>query len=206
MLPRISLPTYASFLLTNGPSKVTKVLEARRSQHGPDTYAAGDHYIHLRAPLREAFLSGGDPQPLQDVLAELRDPKKIRSHRAVVEGLTKFFNANDFEACAIQRRDWTHGELTVSVNPTARLFIQDSWQVAYIHLKADDLDACIAAPVLELIGLTHGHLGSPMIVEARTGKVHRPSRSARTRRGLQALLEGEAEAFVRMWHGIEEVA
>jgi len=205
-MPRITLPIFAGYLVTNGPSKVTKVLEARRAQDGPDTYAAGDHYIHLRAPMREAFLAGGDPQPLRDVLTALRDPKKIRSHQAVVEGLTRFFNATEFEARPIQKQDWTHGELTVSVNPTARLLIGDLWHVAYVHLKADDLDARIAAPVLELIGLTHGTLGTPMIVEARTGKVHRPSRSARTRRGLQALLEGEAEALVRMWHGIEEVA
>lgn len=205
-MPRITLPTFAGYLVTNGPSKVTKVLEARRAHDGPDTYASGDHYIHLRAPLREALLAGGDPRPLQDVLLSLRDPKKVRSHRAVVDGLTKFFNSTAFEGRAIQRQDWTHAELIVSVNPTARLFIGDSWHVAYVHLKADDLDARIAAPVLELIGLTHGHLGTPMIVEARTGKVHRPSRSARTRRGLQALLEGEAEALVRMWHGIEEVA
>ena len=205
-MPRISLPTFAGYLVTNGPSKVTKVLEARRAQDGPDTYAAGDHYIHLRAPLREAFLAGGDPQPLHDMMATLRDPKKIRSHQAVVDGLTKFFGSTQFEARAIQKQEWTHGELTVTVNPTARLLIGDAWHVAYVHLKADDLDARIAAPVLELIGLTHGHLGTPMIIEARSGKAHHPSRSAKTRRGLQALLEGEAEAFVRMWHRIEEVA
>jgi hypothetical protein len=205
-MPRISLPTFAGYLVTNGPSKVTKVLEARRAQEGPDTYAAGDHYIHLRAPLREAFLAGGDPRPLLDVLPTLRDPKKIRSHQAVVDGLIRFFDSTDFQALQVQKQDWVHGGLTVSVNPTARIRIGEGWHVVYVHLKADELDTRIAAPVLELIGLTHGYLGTPMIVEARTGKVHRPSRSARTRRGLKALLEGEAEAFVRMWHGVEEVA
>lgn len=205
-MPRISLPTFAGFLVTSGPSKVTQVLKARRAQEGPDPYAAVDHYIHLRAPLREAFLAGGDPRPMQDVIPTLRDPKKIRSHTAVVGGLTEFFDSNQIDAMQVQKRVWAHGGLTVSVNPTARIRIADEWHVAYVHLRADDLDARIAAPVLELLGLTHGHIGAPMVVEARTAKVHRPSRSARTRRGLQVLLEGEAEAFVRMWHGIEDVA
>jgi hypothetical protein len=205
-MPRITLPQFAGYLVTSGPSKVTKVLEARRAQEGPGTYAAGDHYIHLRTPLREAFLAGGDSQPLADVLPTLTDPKKVRSHRAVVAGLTRFFDSTDFEGRHLPRRDWVHGNLTVSVTPTARLLIGDEWHVVYVHLKADRLDARIASPVLELVGLSHGDLGAPMVVEARTGKVHHPSRSARTRRGLRSLLEGEAEAFVRIWQGAEEVA
>jgi hypothetical protein len=205
-MPRISLPTFAGYLVTNGPSKVTKVLEARRAQEGPDTYSQGDHYVHLRAPLREGFLAGGDPQPLLDVLPTLRDPKKIRSHEAVVDGLSRYFRSTDFEARSVGKRMWTHGDLSVSVNPTACLTIGGSPHVAYVHLKGDKLDARIAAPVLELIRLTHGDLGTPIIVEARTGKVHRPSRSARTRRGLSALLAAEADSFVTLWRGVAEVA
>jgi hypothetical protein len=205
-VPQLTLSQFAGYLVTSGPSKVTKVLEARRADDGPATYAQGDHYVHLRGPLREAFLGGGDPQPLLDMMASLPDPKKINSHQAVVDGLVKFFGTIDFEASAIDKRPWSHGELTVMVNPTFRLLVDGTWHVAYVHLKADNLDARIAAPVLELIRLTHGGDGSPMIVEARTGKVHQPSRSARTRRGLTALLEAEADAFVTLWHGTAEVA
>jgi hypothetical protein len=166
-MPRISLPIFAGYLVTSGAPKVTKVLEARRSQESSEPYVKGDHYVHLRGPLRDA---------------------------------TKF------EAQAIGKRAWTHGGLQVSVNPTARIKIGEAWHVAYVHLKADDLNARVAAPVLELIKLSHGDLGSPLIVGTRTGKVHRPSRSTTTRRGMTALLEAEAEAFVRLWHGVAEVA
>jgi len=204
-MPRITLPQFAGYLVTHGPPKVTKVLEARRADEA-ETYSASDFYIHLRSPLREALLAGGDPQPLTDVLTTLQDSRKIRNYREIVAGLTLFFASTNFEARPVAKRDWVHGDLTVSVTPTARLLIDGEWHVVYVHLKQDDLDARIAAPVLELIEMTHGSLGAPMMIDARSGRVFRPSSSPRTRRGLRALIQGEAEAFVRIWRDAQEVA
>lgn len=205
-MPCITLPTYASFLVASGPSRITKVLQARRAQDGPTGYAAGDHYIHLRAPLRDALLAGGDPQPLLDVLEGLHDARKVSNYRAIVDGLIEVFRTTDFEGRSIEKRSWTHGDLTVTVNPTARLYIDGRWHVAYVHLNQDPLDARSIQPVLELMRMTHGDLGEPLIIDSRRARLYHPSRSARVRRGLAALLEAEAESFLSLWYGMEGVA
>jgi hypothetical protein len=205
-MPRITLPTYASFLVASGPTRITKVLQARRAQEGPASYPAGDHYIHLRAPLRDALLAGGDPRPLLDVLDDLHDARKALNYQAIVDGLIKVFRTTDFEGRSIDKRSWIHRDLTVTVNPTARLYIGGRWHVVYVHLNQEPLDARSIQPVLELIRITHGDLGEPLIIDARRAKLHRPSPSARTRRGLAALLDAEAESFLSLWHGVAGVA
>lgn len=204
-MPHTTLPTFASFVLTNGSPKVTAVRNAQRASVARD-YAAVDHYIHLRRPLNEAFYAGGDPAPLHDVLLRLKDPKKYASHKAVVDGLSRYFRTVSFTALPVRKRAWSHGGLTVSVTPTVRLQIGDDWHVAYVHLKQDPLSARTVAPVLELIEQTHGRLGTPLVIDARAGRAHSPSRSPQIRRGLGALLEAEALAFVQLWNSIGAVA
>lgn len=201
-----TLPIFAGFLITSGPPRVTKVREARALHLNTEPYRSGDHYIHLRRPIREAFLAGGDRQMLVDVLDRLTDPKKQASHAAVLSGLSKFFTKHAFTGGPLKKRIWTHGDLRVSVTPTARILINDQWHVVYVHLKAEPLSGLAVAPILELIQKTHGDLGSPMIVEGRTGKTYRPSTSDRVRRGLGALLDAEADAFVALWNADLEPA
>jgi hypothetical protein len=205
-MPRITLPTYASFLITSGPSRVTKVRQARKAREDRATYPAGDHYIHLRAPLRNAVLAGGDVRTLQDALSGLRDPKKVSNYTAIISGLAKIFTTIDFDACLVPKRSWTHGELTVDVNPTCRLRFNGQWHVAYIHLNRDPLDARAIQPILELMRLTHGDLGEPVLIDARRGRLHHPSRSANVRRNLGDLLAAEADAFVSLWNRIGRAA
>lgn len=202
----ITLPTFADFIFARGSVKVTKVVQAHRQYGNQDDHKQVDHYIHLRRPLMRALLAGGDPAPLAECLTTLQDPKKYQSHAAIVEGLTRVFARHEFEGHAVSKRLWRHADLTVSVTPQARLRMDDGWHVAYVHLKKEELDARAVAPMLELLSVTHGHLGEPLVIEARTGKLYRPSPSPSIRRGLRSLLEGEAESFVRQYRGIEDVA
>lgn len=201
---RITLPEFVGYLVTNGSPKITRVLNARRAKEGSTPYKKNDYYVHLRVPLRESFLAGGDPQPLIEALDDVHDLKKIENYREIVAGLRKYFAANDFEARLVEKRTWVHGDLQVSVNPLVRINLDGDWYVVYVHLKADALSARSVAPALQLIEMTHGHLGTPMLLDARAGKAHLPSRSSSIRRGLRALLEAEAEAFVSLWHNVDE--
>lgn len=204
---RITLPEFVGYLVTNGSPRITRVLNARRAKEGPTPYKKNDYYLHLRQPLREAFLAGGDPQPLLEALDGVHDGKKVENYREIVAGLSKFFASTIFEARQVRKRCWVHGPLEVTVNPLVRIKIDDEWFVIFVHLKADDLNARSVAPALQLIELTHGQFGTPLLLDARRGKAHLPSRSLRTRRGLRALLEAEAEAFVSLWNNvIDEVA
>ena len=203
---RSPLPTFVGFMLTNGTPRVTKIREARQLLRSAEPYNRVDHYFHLRRPLDEALLAGGDAQPLLDCLRSLEDPKKREGHEAIVKGLTKFFRKHEFHAKAVGKRPWRHGDLEVTVRPNAILTMGGQDQVAFVHLKAEPLNARLVAPMLQLLDQTHGDLGAPMIVEARTGKVFQPSKSAKTRRGLNALLAAEAQAFVELWNGNLEAA
>lgn len=197
---KITLPTFVDFMAATGTVRVTQVRTAKIQHLSAEDHRKIDHYIHLRRPLMDA-LDSGLPGPLVSCLNSLQDPKKVANYKAIVAGMTKFLAKHDFEVHQIHRRQWRHGDLTVSVTPTARLWMDDAWHVAFVYLKAEPLTARSAAPILHLLQLSHGQLGSPLIIEARTGKVYRPSKSARMLRGLGPLLEGEAEAFVRLWNG-----
>ena len=147
-MPAIPLSTFVAFLPSSGPSRGTKVCEARSLLLTAEPYNRVDRY--LRRPLGRVLLAGGDPQPLVDCLQTPKDPKKRDGHRAIVDGLSRFLRASTFEAAPIAKASWISGDL-----------------------------------------------GVPRIIEARTSKTFKPSRSTKRCRGLDA----EPESFLMVWHG-----
>ncbi len=195
----VPLPTFVDYMLARGSAKVTVVRAAKR-QLSSEPYNQVDYYFHLRRPLVRALLAGGDPAPLVECVQTLDDPKKLRNYEEIVAGLSRVFRSHSFEAEKISKHTWSHAQLEVPVTPAARVKIDGGgWEVAFVYLKDEPLDARAVAPILELLYLTHGDLGSPVIIDARRSKLLRPSRSASIRRGMQGLLEGEAESILRLW-------
>lgn len=193
----VTMPTFTDFLHARGASRLTKIRDAKKLIDSPEDYPRVDYYKSLRRPLVETLVSGGDLTELDACLGALTDAKKVGNYRAIRNGLAAWVGSTDFKGTEVIRRYWTSGELAVSVRPQARIKIAGQWLVVYCYLKAEELDRYRVQPTLHLLKQTHGDLGEPLLLDVRRSKTYQIS--GRSQRGMDALLESEALAFVRLW-------
>lgn len=192
----ITLPTFTDFLLARSAARLTKVRDARRLVEASESYRLVDYYLSLRRPLVDMLVSGGDMAGIDDCVHHLSDAKKLANYKSIRDGLAGWAGQTTFEGRRVRRSAWRSGDLTVKVHPQARIKIAGQWHVVYCYLKGDKLDRFRVQSTLHLLNQTHGQLGTPMLLEARTGKTFGPGKP---RPGMDALLRAEAMAFVSLW-------
>ena len=199
----ISLTTLMDFVGKTGPPRVTCVREAH-ARYATDYHPMMDFWRPLREAVAIAHQSGGTLATL-DTLPGRVSERKREHYRNGVEGYRKFIRNRQIGWFQAASSLWSAHGLSVKINPELGLVIDGRAHHVKLYLRKEPLQRPAAQSILYLLGqLPAGeHDATPLVLDVLRAKSFEPNR--RTER-MGPLLEGEAAAFVAMWHGVDQAA
>ncbi len=198
----ISLTTFVDFVSKSGTSRLTCVRNAKK-QYQRSYKPEFDFWKPLRDAIVDMHRHGRSKDSLDEVLTKISDRKKVKLYPGRIQAYKRWVGRKRFEWLGCESSRWTQGSLTVRVNPELCMSVDDTNYLIKLYFKEERLsknrmDAMLfliqtACPLADTAGST------PAILDVPRGKLIEPTRSIP---GLDALLAGEAEAFVQMWKRI----
>ncbi len=197
-MPKISLNSFIDYFVAQTFSKPAKVRAAKAMMLAPPAkYAATDYWLPLRKAVEASFAAGGSKAQLDAAIAAITDSKKIQNYTACATALKKWFGNKSITASSCAAKTWKSGSLEVKVTPELIATINGTTYVLKLWFKAEPLSKLAANPMLRLIELTHGTLGSPALLDIRRGKlitgaVPKPA-------DMDLVLASEALAYADLW-------
>jgi hypothetical protein len=193
-MPTITLTHFVDFVSKAGTPKLTVVKNAK--QQLADGYdPATDFYKAIRDGIVSMHKKGQPKTALDTVLHGLTDKKKITAYPPLVGGYKKFLGKREITWFAPPRDDWSHGDLTVNVNPELGLTINGTHHVIKLYFKADKLTELRIGVITQLMNVVLGKYKKPIVfcvLDVRNAKLFS---STGANPGLLALLQGEALSF-----------
>jgi hypothetical protein len=189
---KVSLTTFVDFVSKSGTPKITVVKHFKR---GDAYHPAFDFYKPVRDAIVDLHAHGKPKKALDEVVAGLKDPRKIAPYTAVVRGHKKFMRKHAARWFAPPKGSWAEGGIIVHVNPELGLEIGRVPHVVKLYFKAEKLPKRNVATITRLMEKALGDPGSPAVfgvLDVRRGVLHVPSGSVA---GIDALLSSEAATF-----------
>lgn len=200
MTIRVSSSSFFNYLVAQSTTKVTRVREAKRMMTAPhDDHVQMDYWHSLRTIAVDFVIHGRSASHLDRRLGAVADQRKTDNYAAVADGLKRWRGRKSISAEKITSNTWTHGGLSISVTPELLV----SWPgqgpfVTKLYFSSEPLSKYKTAPMLRLLELTHGNLGTAAVLDTRRGKLHTGPTSRPA--DLDILLETEAASFVQVWN------
>ena len=197
----ISLTHFVDFVCKSGTPKLTVVQNAKKQvEAGYDP--ATDFYKLLRERIIEMHTEGQPKSVLDTLTAALADKKKQTAYPEIVKGYKTFLGKKKIMWFPPPKDDWTHGGLSVSVNPEVGLEINGTRYAIKLYFKADKLSKLRADIITHLMQLVLASGKKPSVfavLDVRRPKLFAaPSPTT----GLTALLQGEAASFAAIYSTI----
>lgn len=199
-MPTISLTEFTDYCLKSGPPKLTVVRQAKSRQ------AAGydpqkDYWKILREHIRDVHSSGQNRTALPTVLQMLKDPKRQGSYPPLIASYSKFWGKKAVSWFDPPRDVWSHGGLSVRLNPELGLSWAGADRVIKLYFKhAPQLSKRSAGVILELmrIGLSAHHPTAEFcVLDVERGNLYSHVNAASV--GILPLLRVEAAGFAAIW-------
>lgn len=198
-MPNISLTEFIDFVVASGTSRLTKV---RQVKCRPDYTPQSDYW----KPLREAIVAFHKPSNVLN-----KDPyfgeflkgvhsTKEKAYTIAVTNYKKFLGRKTIAGLPVQGSKWTHGDLTVRVNPEIFLNIDGSRELIKLYFKQDPLSKAKTDAILELMRSalpTTSKVDQFAVYDARNNRV---IRVGAPNPGLIILARAEADAYVSIWN------
>lgn len=197
---KISLTTFLDFTAATAAGRLTQVRKARKIEETGYNPAA-DFWRPLRTGIQEEFEEGWEGK---DSLARLRkvstDDKKQERYAECVKGLSKFAKNKAFGKSARKAAQWTHEDLSVSVNPELILEIDGETYVVKLYFRQEKLAKLRVDTVLYLLKDRFKKL-KPAILDVPRGTL---ITETVPKEDLDIVLEGDAAHFLALWNRLEE--
>ena len=201
MFATVTLTTFMDFVVASGTRKITCVRRAKMQyEQGYDPRT--DFYKPLREGIIEMHKRGRDISYLNDVLANVTDPKKITSYPKCIDGYRACLGDKSVEYSPGKAHKWQSDGLVVRVNPEVMLVIDGQQYAVKLYFKADPLPLGAIAPMLRMIeaSVPKTIRAKPTIIDLQHAKMH-------TREtldpNLDALLAAEAASFAVLWDALK---
>ena len=191
----VRLTTFMDFVAAEGTAKVTSVREAK-AKYGQAYSPLTDFYKGVRETIIDLHESSRSKALLDTFLTKVEDGRKQPHYAAVVAGYKRWLGTKRVMWLGAQGVPWTEGDLTVRVRPDLPVQIDGTDYMIKLWFAADKLTKKRVDATLRLLEITHGKLGNVGILDVRQGRLITPTRPVRD---IDALLAGEAAAFVSMW-------
>ena len=200
-MPKISLTDFVDFVITSGTPKLTKV---RTVKNRPKYKPSMDYWKSLREGIQAWHREDSqDAGVLDGLVRDCRDVKKVPRYHAAVRGYRKFLGAKRTAWFEPPVEDWTHGDLSVHVNPELGLAFKGTRHIVKLYFKDQPLTKRRIDVVLGLMSIAlagKAPKGSKMaVLDVSSGKVFTRDASDFT---SAALLKGEAASFSTMWKDV----
>lgn len=197
-MPSISLTTFADFVTATGTARITKTRAAKK-HYSQDYSPAMDFYKPLRDRVEACLAKGWDANDLLDSLKEVEDPKKLDGYEKCRDGLTTWVGRKTIVVRPAVRDVWSSGDLDVVVNPELHADVNGSPHLIKLHFKTDVLSKQKAELILHLLA-NYAPAGTTVgVLDVRRSKLIVPTREID---GLDALLEAEAAALIKLWNAL----
>lgn len=197
-MPNISLTEFIDFMVATGTSRLTKVRQAKcREPYDPRT----DYW----KPLRDGIVAFHNPANTKgkaqyfNELVAAAHPSKVNAYAEVSDNYKKFLGRKTITKLTVERSTWTHGNLTVRINPEIFLNIDGSRKLIKLYFKQDPLSKAKTDAILTL--MSHALPATARVDEYAVydGRHNRLIRAAAPAAALMVLIRAEAAAYESIW-------
>ena len=199
---KITQTDFIDFISRSGTSKLSKV---RTLFTRPDYHPSLDFYKPLREEIVENLKLQKAKKELFDFLDELKTSKKYSRYLPLIDGYTKFLGRKKAQWFEPPSTVWKYKELQIKMNPELGICFGDERYIIKLYFKDTSLQRKDIKVLLWMMdqtlctGIFQGYRSALLDVER--SKLHYSNAKEQT---LNALLEGEAESFLRMWQSFEQ--
>lgn len=194
---KISLTDFVDFVALTGGRKLSKVKEIKeRGAYHPKT----DYYKAIRDAIIAFHTSNGDMQNIGNSIKGIADNSKKKNYQSIFNGYSKFLGKKELEYFNPPRKEWSHNELNIMLNPELGLIIKDTPHVVKLYFKKSTIErervnSIICFLETELLeACDENHIFT--VLDVPNSKLY--FRDKR-KRNFMPLIYGEAESFVAMW-------
>ena len=197
-MPTISLTDFVDFVISVGPTKLTKVREIKRR----DKYGFRfDHWRELREGIVVFHGEGSvDKNKYFEQLVNSQDEKKQSSYRPLAANYKSFLGRKQITSNPVERTTWTYKQLKVRINPELSLNINNKPYLLKLYFKATELTKSRVDVILLL--MKHALPRTDEMIYGLLDVHHNRLYDAGPQDRLLPLLHGEADNFLTMWNEI----
>lgn len=195
----ISLTDFVDYVSKVEPSKYTKV----KTIKGRDDYAP---YKDFWKPLREAIIDlhkdNLERDSLDEVLGKVAS-KKQELYQELIKQYKSFLGRKKIEWFDPPFKEWKYDDLRVTLNPEMGLEINGTFYVIKLYFKAEKLTQSKADLILLLLNERLKKRNYKDVVFAILDIPRKKLfEKTKLRKEHLALLEGEAESFIKIWNSL----
>jgi hypothetical protein len=200
-IPPISLTTFVDFVLASGTPRLTCIRNAK-AMYSTEYHPPFDFYKQLREFIIEMHSAGKPASALDRFVVSNANAKKAATYRECVASYKKLMGSRPIEWTGSEAAKWEIGDLSVKVNPELGLRIDGVNHVVKLYFKQPQPSKLRLETMLHLLEKVlpkNNKPAIPAILDVPRGKLIVPTVRVN---GLDALLAGEAAAFVAMWRAV----
>ena len=194
-MPEVPITTFIDFVSKPAAAKL-KVVEEFKGKYDPKE----DFYKQIREGIVEMHQHDGEIKDLT-AIARATTNIKMPHYRDVIDGYKRFVKGKDIKWFKPPTARWTHGDLTIRVNPELGLKIDGASYVIKLYFKESRLTKDGIAIITHLVRaampstVDKGHV--LCLLDTRRARLHEAS-------GLDKnsafILEQEAKYWMSIWN------
>lgn len=197
----ISLTDFVDFVSTSGTTRLSKV---RTLVERGDYHPCQDYYKSMREIIVEMHRAARSGEDLDSLVNTIKNPSKAEHYGQVARSYQKRMIKRDFRRATWfdpPAGEWMHRCLAIKVNPELGLNIDGKRHVVKLYFKVEELAPRQAHVINRMMakGLQIDEATHYAVLDTRRGKLHR---GVGRSKNLDALLQGEAEAFITMYESL----
>lgn len=200
-IPAISLTNFVDFVVSGGTPQLTCLKEIKK-QFAVKYNPAFDFYKQFRECLIKVHREGYNSAILDTFVEQNANAKKDKFYQESVANYKKLFKKKAVEWIDCENRKWESNGLTVNVNPELGLKIDGVDHVIKLYFKKHQPKKLQLETILHLIKTTlpiKNKNAVVAVIDIPRGKLIVPTVETPD---IEALLAGQAAAFVTMWNAI----
>lgn len=198
----ITQSDYIDFISKSGTSKAAKVRSIYdRAKYHP----AFDFYKSIREEMVDHFKHHRKKGELFDFMDKVTDAKKKSRYLSLIKGYSKFIGRKKAIWFDPPSASWDYKDLRIKMNPEIGLILNSDKYIIKMYFKDSPLQPKDIKVLLWMMenslctGIFTGYKCALLDVES--GKLHyKKSKDP----SIHALLEGEAEFFLKLWHSLDK--
>ena len=201
MAIEITATPFADFIAASGAARITVVKNTKNRFMSPYD-PAQDYWKSFRDEFIDILQTR---RPIGDLHKFIKSgnvhSKKMHNYRRAADGAKKCLGRKKISLLPISAAPWTHGDLTVKVNPEIAALVNGRPYVIKFWLRAGDkVTKNRIDPLLYLLDLTHGsgaaNNATVAVLDVVRSNLITPTRMIPN---MDALLRGEAASFSTIW-------
>lgn len=194
----ISLTRFVDFVIKAGTPKLTSLKETKKQLQV--TYdPATDYYKQIRDSIIDHHRKGLPFSTIDYCAAKVTNKSKVENYPLIADGYRRFCGRKPITWFKPPSGKWTHGTVSVALNPELGLEFNGTRHVIKLYFKSDpprkiEVDSVLAMMDQQLPGSKSSR--TVALLDVRRGKL---ITDVPTDPALVALLQGEAAALATIW-------